>query len=268
MAKENVIFMGSDALLQATGLIDVESSDPVNTATITVSIFEGARRHPVGVLAFTGGGTAQIVKGDIITGDTSGATALVHAITQTGGNWNAGTASGQIEVTGQDGVFQNEDISTATQANIATIPAGDSTGLAVVLLGGGQVKIPMNTTGLTTDDYIRIESSKHYNDQFDIDAIDVGQAGYVTITAVNVAESMRGDEPIYIGIGGGKDIALTHVGGDPDGYYDGIQPDTLENVFDGKQYFVFEKITYAGNIMLHRYQWEAAYYANLLQATS
>ncbi len=262
MARENVVFMGSDALLQATGLLDVESGDLVNTATIAVSIFEGTRRHPVGILAFTSGGTEQIVKGDIITGATSGATALVHEISQTGGNWNAGTASGEIEVTGQDGVFQAENLDTDTQANICTIPAGDSTGLAVVLLGGGQVKIPMNTTGLTTDDYIRIESSKHYNDQFDIDAIDVGQAGYVTITAVNVAESLHGDEPIYIGILGGKDIALTH-GVLPDGAYNGIQPDTLQHVHQAEQYFLFEKITYAGNVLLHRYQWVADYYDNL-----
>lgn len=263
MAKENVVFMGSDALLQASGITDVESGDLINTATITVSIFKSERRHPQGVLAFTSGGTEEIIVGDIITGATSGATAEVHAISQTGGNWNAGTASGQIEITGQDGTFQSENIDTATQANIATIPAGDSTGMAVVLLGGGQVKIPMATHGLTTDDFIRIESSKNYNNQYDIDAIDAGAAGYVTITATNVAESFHGDEPIYIGVGGGKDIILTHEGGDADGYYDGIQPDTLQEVIEANLYFVFEKIEYAGNVILHRYHWMADYYDNL-----
>ena len=264
MAEQNIIFMGTDALLKLTGLTDVESGDLVNTATITASIFEGERRHPIGILAFTSGGTEQIIAGDIITGAISGATALVHEIVKTGGNWNAGTASGQIEITGQDGAFQAENIDTATQADIATIPAGDSTGFAVVLLGGGQVKIPMPTTGLTTNDFVRIEGTKHYNGQFDVDAVDVGQAGYITITAVNVAESLTSDEPIYIGIGDGKDLALTHGGGDADGYYDGNQPDTLEGIFDATTYFVFVEITYAGNVVLHRYQWQAGYYDNLL----
>ena len=263
MALENVVFMGSDALLQATGLIDVESGDPVNTATIELSIFSADRRYPVSVLEFTSGGVLEVIVGDIITGATGGATAVIKKVSLTSGYWASGTAAGQIEITGQNGVFQAENINTDTQANIATIPAGDSTGLVCVQLGGGQVKIPMNTVGLTTDDFIRVESSKHYNDQFDIDAIDAGQDGYVTITATNEAETFTGNEVIYIGIGGGKDIALTHVGGDADGYYDGIQPDTLESVYEGSMYYLFEKITYAGNVLLHRYNWVAAYYDNL-----
>ncbi len=264
MSLKNSIFMGSDALLQVTDLRDVESGDLINTATIAISIFDGERRHPVGILAFTSGGQAQIVVGDIITGATSGATAEVHDIALTSGNWNAGTAAGQLEITGQNGVFQNENLDTDTQANICTIPAGDSTGLAVVLLGGGQVKIPMDTVGLTTNDFIRIESTKNYNGQFDIDALDAGLAGYVTITAVNVAESFTGNEVIYIGISGGKDIGFTHDGGDADGYYDAIQPDTLGGVYHGAEYYLFQRIDYAGNVMLHRYQWTADYYSNLI----
>ncbi len=264
MADKNVVFMGSDALLQATDLKDVETGDLINTATITVSIFDGERRYPVSVLEFTSGGVGTIAVGDIIEGATGGATAVIKKVSLTSGYWSAGTAAGQIEITGQDGAFQNENIDiTGGQANIATIPAGDSTGLAVVLLGGGQVKIPMNTVGLTTSDFIRIESSKKYNGQFDIDALDAGLDGYVTITAVNVAETFTGNEVVYIGIADGKDIALTHVGGDADGYYDGIQPDTLEGVYHGAEYYLFEKITYAGNTMLHRYKWTADYYSNL-----
>lgn len=258
MAKENVVFMGSDALLQATGITDVESGDLINTATITVSIFEGETEHPVGILAFTGGGTAQIVVGDIITGATSLATAEVHLITQTGGNWNAGTASGELEIIDQTGTFQAENINTPNQDDIATVPS-DSTGLAVVLLGGGQVKIPMSTRNITTSDYIRIESSQNYNNQYDVDAI---ADGYITITATNVAESLHGDEVIYIGIVGGKDISLTH-GALADGAYNGIQPDTIQRVHEGQLYYIFEKIEYAGNVVLHRYHWVADYYDNL-----
>ncbi len=263
MAVKNAIFMGSDTLLQVSNLIDVESGDPVNTATIEVSIFDGDRRHPVSVLEFTSGGVLKLIVGNTITGATGGATAVIVKVSLTSGHWAAGTAAGQIEISGQDGVFEAENINQLNgQDNIATIPAGDSTGLAAVLLGGGQVKIPMNTVGLTTDDFVRIESTKKYNGQFDIDALDAGQDGYVTITAVNVAETFTGNEVVYIGIAGGKDIAITHEGGDADGYYDGIQPDTLESVYENSKYYLFEKITYAGNILLHRYHWAADYYTN------
>ena len=264
MTLQNAIFMGSDALMQASEVTDVETGALVNGATITASIFDGDRRSPVSILAFTSGGIATLAVGEIIEGATSGALAVVTKVSLTGGYWASGTAAGQIEISGQNGVFQNENLDVSGgQANIATIPAGDSTGLAVVLLGGGQIKIPMNTVGLTTNDFIRIESSKNYNDQFDIVAIDAGQAGYVTITAVNVAESLTGNEVIYIGIGGGKDIAFAHVGGDADGYYDATQPDTLEGVYETKAYYVFEKIVYGATVSLHRYQWVADYYSNL-----
>lgn len=263
MAKENVIFMGSDALLQVTELTNVETGILISTATITISIFEGDQRYPVSVLEFTGGGVATLLAGDVITGATGSATATVKKVSLTSGSWLAGNAAGQVEITGQNGVFQAENIDTDTQANIATIPAGDSTGLVCIQLGGGQVKVPMNSVGLTTSDFIRIESSKNYNDQYDIDAIDAGQDGYVTITATNVAETFTGNERIYIGIGQGKDISLTHVGGDEDGYYDGIQPDTLEGVYEGASYYLFKKIVFGGNTSLHRYKFVADYYSNL-----
>ncbi len=262
MAEKNVVFMGSDALMQATGLKDVETGDLINTATIILSIFDGVRRYPVSILAFTSG-SVEIVVGDVIKGLTGLATATVGKISLTSGSWVAGTAAGQLELSGQDGVFQAENIEVDGSGDIATIPAGDSTGYAAVLLGGGQVKVPMNTVELTTDDFIRIESTKKYDGQFDIDAIDAGQAGYVTITAVNIAETFTGREVVYIGIVGGKDIGFTHAGPDPDGYYDAIQPDTLEGVYHGAEYYLFEKITYAGNVILHRYKWVADYYSNL-----
>lgn len=261
MAKSNAIFMGSDSLLKATELKDVESNELINTATITLSIFNGTQRSPVSILEFTSGGVAEIKVNDIIEGATSGATAVVVEVSLTSGYWVTGTAAGQIAISGQSGVFQAENIDiVGDQADIATIPAGDSTSLVVVQLGGGQVKIPMNTVGLTTSDFIRIEGSKHYNDQFDIDAVDAVQAGYVTITAANVAETLTGREKIYIGIGGGKDIAFTPTGTSPDGCYDAIQPDTLENVHENDKYYLFQKIVYSGSIALHRYLWAAAYY--------
>lgn len=262
MAEKNVIFMNSAALLKVTELTDEETSGLIDTATITLSIFDGVRRYPVSILAFTSGST-EITEGDVITGMTGSATATVGKISLTGGSWSAGTAAGQLELSGQDGAFQAENIEVAGGGDIATIPAGDSTGLVCVQLGGGQVKVPMNTVGLTTSDFIRIESTKKYNDQFDIDAIDAGQAGYVTITAVNVVETFTGNEVVYIGIAEGKGIAFTHDGADPAGYYDAIQPADLEGVYEGSMYYLFEKIVYDGNTSLHRYLWEAAYYSSV-----
>jgi len=263
MAIENILFMGSDGLLKLTEVTDSETGLLLNTATITLSIFDGELRYPVSIIAFTSGGVLPIVVGDIITGATSGATAVVGKVSLTGGHWAAGTAAGQLEISGQDGVFQAENLNTDTQANIATVPAGDSTGLAVVLLGGGQVKIPMNTVGLTTADFIRIESSKKYDEQYDIDAVDAGQAGYVTITAVNNAETLTGLEAVYLGIGNGKDLAFTHAGGDADGYYDAIQPAALEGVYNGSAYYLIAKLLHGGSTVLHRYSWTAGYYSRL-----
>ena len=367
MAKENMIFMGTDALLKATEVTDADSGDLINVATITGSIFSGATRHPISVLRFTSGGVLAIIPGDIITGATGGATAVVSAVNVTAGNWAAGTATGQLEISGQAGLFESENLNVTGQNNIATIPS-NSTGLQVVRLGGGQVKIPMGTVGLSQGDFIRIESSKKYDGQYDIDAVDVnstgevqtstlgalmtggtftlsykgettaaiafnatiaqivtalellstvgagditpealhepdteltctwtflatlgdvpmlfmdisgatmavktvvwaettkgGQSGWVTITAPNRMEILTGNEVIYIGIAGGKDIAFTHGGGDADGYYDGVQPDTLEGVYEDQMYYIFQKLINGAATCLHRYHWPAGYYSN------
>lgn len=213
-------------------------------------------------------GGVEISAGDIIEGETSGATALVGKVSVQSGYWKAGTALGLLEISGQDNVFQAaETLKIGGVENVATVTA-NATGFAVSLLGGGQVKIPMNTIGLAVGDFIRIESSKKYDGQYDIDAVVVNPYdGWITITATNVAETFKGTEVIYIGINGGKDIAFAHdpVGPPPDadGYYDGLQPDTLEGVFENEEYFLFEKIVFGAVTVLHRYHWNAGYYSNL-----
>ena len=179
----------------------------------------------------------------------------------TSGYWSAGTAAGLIEISGQDSTFQAENLDvTDGQADIATI-GGDSKGIiAISAAAGAKTQIPMNTTGLTVNDFIRLQSTKNYNDQYDIDAI---EDGLVTIVEPYVAESFTGNEVIYTGITGGKDITFTHAGGDVDGYYDGVQSDALESVYEGALYYLFEKIVYGGSTSLHRYQWAAGFYSNL-----
>ena len=86
------------------------------------------------MLDFTGGGVAEIVEGDAITGATSGATANVDRVILQSGTWSGGDAAGYLVLSGQSGTFQSENIDTATQANIATID-GDSD--AITLPTGG-----------------------------------------------------------------------------------------------------------------------------------
>lgn len=91
---------------------------PGNTITSLGSEFYKYTERRV---AYTSGGTTQIVVGDIIVGATSTATAEVIDITLTSGTWGAGTAAGVITVRSQNGTFQNENIKVAAGTNDATI---------------------------------------------------------------------------------------------------------------------------------------------------
>lgn len=96
---------------------------PGNTATgIGAEIYQYVER----TLAFTSGGTTQIVAGDLIVGATSAAYAKVVAVSAITGSWAAGTAAGTFTICGQVGTFESENIKVAAGTNDATI-AGDST---------------------------------------------------------------------------------------------------------------------------------------------
>lgn len=90
-------------------------------------------------LAFTSGGTTEIVEGDTITGLTSGATAVVKRVILEGiGTWGGGTAAGRLIFASQTGNFQAAEglsITGGGGADLATL-GGDST--PIVLLPGGR----------------------------------------------------------------------------------------------------------------------------------
>lgn len=86
-------------------------------------------------LAFTSGGTTEIVEGNTITGATSGATAVVKRVVRTSGDWSAGTAAGYFVFDAQTGTFQAENVNVGASLNLATI-AGNSA--AIVLPAGGR----------------------------------------------------------------------------------------------------------------------------------
>lgn len=260
MADVNLILIGSDTLVQLENVKDAETDELLNTATITMSLFKGVSRNPVSSLAFTSGGIYQVQVGDVIIeqgGDLASAT--VEAVHVTSGSWAAGTAAGTFEVSGQNGVFTAAQLlDVGAEANVATA-SGESTGLAAVTANAGaKTKIPMHSDDLTaTTGFVRIEGTINYDGQY---AIDAKETGYITIVKAYAAETFTGEENIYIGIVNGKDIALTHVGGDADGYYDGILPDTLIGLLVNVSYYLFIRLFLDPVVVLHRYYWEAKYY--------
>jgi hypothetical protein len=76
-------------------------------------------------LAFTSGGTTEIVRGNTVTGATGAATMVVQFVRVTSGSWAGGDAAGTIMgvVTG---TFQAENLNIGATLNVATI-SGDAT---------------------------------------------------------------------------------------------------------------------------------------------
>lgn len=72
-------------------------------------------------IAFTSGGTTEIAVGNTITGDTSGATALVTTVTVDSGSWAAGDAAGSFIIRNQSGSFQAENLNVGASTNLATV---------------------------------------------------------------------------------------------------------------------------------------------------
>jgi hypothetical protein len=76
-------------------------------------------------LAFTSGGTYEIVEGDTITGASSSETAEVRRVILDSGTWSGGDAEGRLVVYSQTGAFAAENLNVGASTNVATI-AGDS----------------------------------------------------------------------------------------------------------------------------------------------
>jgi hypothetical protein len=81
-------------------------------------------------VAFTSGGTYQILAGNTITGATSGATAVITRVVLASGTWAGGDAAGYLIFTSQTGTFQAENLNVGANLNVATI-AANSTGYSL-----------------------------------------------------------------------------------------------------------------------------------------
>lgn len=86
-------------------------------------------------LSFTSGGTYHLSVGDIIVGETSGATAVVTSVSLESGSFDAGDASGRIIFASQTGTFGAETIKVGANLNIASI-SGDSSIITFAVPGG------------------------------------------------------------------------------------------------------------------------------------
>lgn len=100
---------------------------------LSMRTFPGAERIFSGyTLAFTSGGTHEVIAGDTLTGATSGATMLVESVVLTSGSWAAGTAAGYFYITDIVGVIQDENLNEGANPNVCTVTAAS---LAAVRLG-------------------------------------------------------------------------------------------------------------------------------------
>lgn len=95
-------------------------------------------------LSFTSGGTYEILEGDTITGNTSGATAVITRVVKESGTWAGGDAAGRLIFDSQTGTFQSENLKVGASTNVATI-AGDSD--AITFLPDGRFEFVNNNFG-------------------------------------------------------------------------------------------------------------------------
>lgn len=90
---------------------------------------------------FTGGGTHELVEGETVVGQTSGATAVVKRVVRTSGDWAANSAVGYIVFDSQTGTFQAEDLKVGATLGVVTIAGSGST---ISLPGGGRYQFVNN----------------------------------------------------------------------------------------------------------------------------
>ena len=125
-------------------------------------------------VAFTSGGTYEIVAGDTITGATSGATATVFDVVLTSGSWAGGDAAGVLWLNGQSGTFSAENLNVGANSNVATIAANSSS--------NGQFRLKSGTWRIHASApayYCDHHKAQLYNDT-DAASVIIGTAEYST----------------------------------------------------------------------------------------
>lgn len=84
------------------------------------------KRGNVKTLAYTSGGTYEVVAGNIVVGATSGATARVVSLTKASGTWAGGDAAGTLSLCDQSGSFQAENLKVGAENDTCTVGGNSS----------------------------------------------------------------------------------------------------------------------------------------------
>jgi hypothetical protein len=121
-----------------------------------------------------------------------------------------------------------DNAATLTMSLFKKVPLNPIAAGPAVLKGGGLVGIPCTAHGLIENDYIRIEGSQNYNDEFTVHADTT--ANEIVITHTQDAETFLGTERIFIGIADGTNVPLPYTG--TPGLYRGTLPDTLQRMIE------------------------------------
>jgi len=249
------IRIGSENFVVVENMKDLETSEFINGAVVTMSLYKEAPLNvDISNLTFTSGGVAELMVGDVIVGDIGSATAVVVAIYLTSGAWADGDAAGRIDVKNQYGTFQAEDLDVLYgQVGIASI-AADSTG---VVDNANKPQFYVRNHGLTTSDYVKLVNQKTYSGECDVTAV---AEGLVTLDMTySTADKCTGEEELYVGIQNGTAITLTHEASDPDGYYDGILPEEMLKLIYAGYYHLFITVESNGDTVRQRLILRAVY---------
>ncbi len=96
-------------------------------------------------MRFTSGGTFVVIDGATITGETSGASAVISRVVLESGSWEAGDAAGRFIFAAQTGTFVAEALKVGANLNVASISGNSS---AITLAPGGRFEcVIANFTG-------------------------------------------------------------------------------------------------------------------------
>ena len=146
---------GSGAMIMPLQVEGLQLHGTDNPSVVAEQLLGDLIEAMVGIvwsLAFTSGGTYEIQAGDAVEGVTSGASALVQAVSLASGSWAGGDAAGTLTLRRVDGTFQAETLNVGSEIDVATI-AGAPSGTDPVSATTGDLADSINYTGGGIDEY-------------------------------------------------------------------------------------------------------------------
>lgn len=218
------IYLHSDNQIRITGLQDEAGTPIIAGGPFTMSLFESAPKTIDACRIDFTAGLEEPTVGDTIKGATSSAWAEIASIVLESGTWAGSNAVGYFTLIGQGGTFVSENLNNLqTGTNTIAAITGDSTG-AITANAGADTKILVTGHNLFSyQDFVYLESTQNFNG---FQAVQALTEDSITIDGAFAAEKFIGDEKIYIGIPGGKEIAVAYS----DPYWIGKIPKELKGL--------------------------------------